>query len=79
MEKFNYLYTEEGKNLPEIPWNIYPRPQLKRDSFFCLNGLWDFEATSLLPESFKEKILVPFSPESLLSGINRVFNENDSL
>ena len=27
---------------PQIPWNEYPRPQLRRDSFFCLNGLWRF-------------------------------------
>ncbi len=88
MEKFNYLYTEEGNSLPEIPWNAYPRPQLKRDSFFCLNGSWDFlslskevflKKTLPSPQSFKEKILVPFSPESLLSGINRVFNENETL
>lgn len=48
----------------------YPRPQLKRDSFFSLNGYWDFY---LGPEEsvsdYPEKILVPFSPESELSGI----------
>ena len=32
-----------------IPWNIYPRPQLQRDSFLCLNGEWEFhDATSLI-------------------------------
>ena len=41
-EIFADLYTEEGENLPEIPWNTYPRPQMKRDSFFCLNGEWEF-------------------------------------
>ena len=24
----------------ETPWNVYPRPQMKRDSFLCLNGKW---------------------------------------
>ncbi len=62
-----HLYTDDGQNLPEIPWNIYPRPQLKRDSFFCLNGQWEFGTD----KSFSEKITVPFCPESLLSGINR--------
>ncbi len=79
MKKFNYLYTKEGENLPEIPWNIYPRPQLKRDSFFCLNGPWDFQASFDFPKNFTEKILVPFSPESLLSGINRTFDPKELL
>jgi len=57
----------------EIPWNVYPRPQLKRDSFLCLNGKWDFAMTEedTTPSEFKEKILVPFPPESELSGIGR--------
>ena len=41
-DKFHVLYTSEGENLKGQPWNIYPRPQLRRDSFFCLNGEWDF-------------------------------------
>ena len=62
-----HLYTEDGLNLPKNPWNIYPRPQLKRDSFFSLNGTWEFGTD----KSCSEKILVPFCPESLLSGITR--------
>ncbi len=51
----------------------YPRPQLKRDSFFSLNGYWDYAITenSEPPTQFDGKILVPFSPESSLSGVNR--------
>ena len=51
----------------------YPRPQLKRESFLCLNGLWDyaFTTTKTLPEAFDGRILVPFSPECSLSGVNR--------
>ena len=65
----------------DIPWNIYPRPQFKRDSFICLNGLWDFEITnsSEIPDSFTEKILVPFPAESELSGIARRVGKNDRL
>ena len=57
----------------ESPWDVYPRPQLVRDSFFSLNGSWDFEVTESadIPAQFSEKILVPFPPESLLSGIER--------
>ena len=77
---FAKLYTKEGKNLPEIPHNSYPRPHLKRDSFFCLNGKWRFEATPLsTPEHYSKEILVPFCPESLLSGVDEVFSENYNL
>lgn len=57
----------------ESPWNVYPRPQLVRDSFFSLNGDWDFKVseTDEIPAEYPEKILVPFPPESLLSGIER--------
>ena len=61
-------YIEEmDKN---IPWNEYPRPSMVRDSFLCLNGQWDFALTEKdgSPE-YKDKILVPFPPESLLSGL----------
>ena len=58
------MLTKQGENLAKIPWNVYPRPQLKRDSFFCLNGEWDFYFNKK-----EAKIIVPFSPESLLSGI----------
>ncbi len=55
----------------------YPRPQLVRDSYINLNGSWEFEIDNSLSEKekgiyqrhLKDKILVPFSPESKLSGI----------
>ena len=54
------------------PWNEYPRPSMVRDSFLCLNGEWDYAVAKegSTPE-YNEKILVPFPPESLLSGIQR--------
>ena len=70
------LYTKEGKNLSGQPWNVYPRPQLKRDSFVCLNGEWDFAVNE---RNYTEKILVPFAPESMLSGVEKVFSDNDVL
>ncbi|MBQ6892777.1 MAG: glycoside hydrolase family 2 [Clostridia bacterium] len=57
------LYTEEGEKLTGQPWNVYPRPQMVRDSFLCLNGQWRL--------GDNDKITVPFVPESLLSGINK--------
>ena len=50
-----------------------PRPALRRDSYICLNGSWDFAITAeeVAPRSYSEKIIVPFPPESPLSGIGR--------
>ncbi len=73
----NHLYTKQGRVLPEIPLNQYPRPTLKRDSFFCLNGQWDFFAGKTDTPEYNEKIIVPYCPESLLSGINRTFKKGD--
>ena len=64
--KFAQLYTEEGENLQGTPWNVYPRPQMRRDSFFCLNGKW-----KLFIGGEEHEITVPFAPESLLSGVNK--------
>lgn len=59
----------------------YPRPQLQRDSYFCLNGKWQFaiDAGESLPErglfnaeNYPLEIEVPFCPESVLSGIHNV-------
>ena len=79
MSEFAELYTQEGESLPEIPWNVYPRPLLKRDSFFCLNGEWRFVVmhSGKAIENVPETITVPFSPETLLSGVKRVFKENE--
>ncbi|MBP3300244.1 MAG: glycoside hydrolase family 2 [Clostridia bacterium] len=66
-KNFATLYTSEGETLTGQPWNLYPRPQMKRDSFFCLNGAWDFSANGEAWES----ITVPFPPESTLSGFGR--------
>lgn len=67
------LYTKSGENFNINNWDEYPRPRVKRDSFICLNGEWDFATnkTGHIPQSFTEKITVPFCPQSLLSGINR--------
>ncbi|MBE6951643.1 MAG: glycoside hydrolase family 2 [Ruminococcaceae bacterium] len=58
--------TTPWSEQPETPWNEYPRPQLKRDSFFCLNGKWRFAING----EEKGEILVPYPPESALSGVD---------
>ena len=49
----------------------YPRPQMVRDSYLCLNGEWAFDISrsERRPEKFAETIHVPYPPESSLSGI----------
>ena len=71
MKEFT-LQTPDTPNVGQIPWQEYPRPQLKRSSYLCLNGLWDFcESSEEFVKEYGEKILVPFPPESPLSGIQR--------
>ena len=63
----NILYTVDGEKLSGMPWNIYPRPRLVRNSFLCLNGEWELTAT----DGEQYKIRVPFPPESALSGVGK--------
>ena len=69
------LMTAAGENLTDTPWTVYPRPQMKRDSYICLNGGWDF---SVNYEKMGQ-IRVPFCPESKLSGIGKHFDEGSLL
>ncbi len=61
-----------------IPKSEYPRPQMVRDSYICLNGKWEFEidntnsgvkAKYFERSHLDDEIVVPFAPESELSGI----------
>ena len=63
------------------PLNEYPRPQLKRDSYLCLNGLWEYaiRKEEAIPDSFDGLILVPYSPEVEKSGVNKVVGPDDYL
>ena len=65
-----------------VPLNEYPRPQLQREDWLCLNGQWDYLGGKAAPnalapqtavsfEGVNTKILVPYCPESVLSGIQR--------
>ena len=75
------LMTLHGESLIGTPWEVYPRPQLKRDNYVNLNGAWDFavSADSTLPATFDRSIRVPFCPESTLSGIEAHFDEGSYL
>jgi hypothetical protein len=70
------LATRWSKNINyEHPFPEYPRPQFVRDSYINLNGIWNYEISKYgeVPKyGFSGKIVVPFSPETELSGVNKV-------
>lgn len=60
----------------------YPRPQLKRDKWQNLNGLWEYSIVSKdksAPSIYQGKILVPFPIESSLSGVKKNVGEKNKL
>lgn len=70
------LTTSRGEALTASPWNVYPRPQMRRESFLDLNGRWFFIGDS---GDYDRMIMVPFCPESDLSGIGEHFAEGSKL
>ena len=64
-----------------IPLNEYPRPQLVRDSYLSLNGVWEYAITKdmNLPNSWDGEILVPYSPECPMSGVNKFVSPKEYL
>ena len=60
------------KMTEKIPFNEYPRPQCKRVAWLNLNGEWDLSLKTKeheIPQKIG-KILVPYSPECALSGVD---------
>ena len=55
----------------------HPRPQLVRPTWTSLNGVWDFAEDTgqgwmlAADVEWRERIVVPFSPETPASGLNR--------
>ena len=82
MKKMIPLQSPFSENLD--PDNIlpeYPRPMLARDLWVNLNGYWEYAITkeSHIPLHFDGRILVPFSPETRLSGVMRQVLPEDVL
>ena len=71
------LSTVSGEKLAGTPWKIYPRPQMRRASFISLNGEWEFSVNT--PDLAGKNILVPYCPESALSGVKEHFPEGTAL
>ncbi|MGL5173195.1 MAG: glycoside hydrolase family 2 protein [Olsenella sp.] len=78
-EKLAHLTTVWGDALdPDQLREAHPRPQMERRSWQSLDGWWDYafvEGTdwrdSPLPSRWDGRIVVPFSPESQLSRVER--------
>lgn len=67
---------------PDSALPEYPRPQLRRQRWENLNGLWDYAITDLAAQempSSQGRILVPFPIESSLSGVGKRVGETKRL
>ena len=75
------LLTPWGEKISDKPLQEYPRPQFRRKSYLNLNGFWQYAITKSgeEPALYDGKILVPFSPESMLSGVNRQLKPGEYL
>jgi len=75
------LLTPWGENIDKSKvLNEYPRPQMVRDSYLSLNGYWDYAISKKAEiKNYDGKILVPFSPESILSDVNKILGEDEFL
>ncbi len=67
----NTPWTEKLDRSCPLP--EYPRPQMVREHWMSLNGAWEYAISDskVIPERFDGTILVPFSPETELSGVGR--------
>ena len=76
------MITRWGANIEKDKVLLeYPRPQMRRNSYINLNGMWQYAIVrgESLPDKIDGEILVPFSPECLLSGVRRTVSPEDML
>ena len=72
--------TDQNTLATALPKPEHPRPQLVRENWVNLNGAWGFEIDAgdsglergLRTRELGSEILVPFAPETKLSGIEHV-------
>ena len=80
------IWSEQAADDPQaVPLPEYPRPQMRRADWICLNGWWEYGfCTGSLLETERElspdgRILVPFSPETRRSGVKRTLQPGETL
>jgi hypothetical protein len=77
------LMTRWAKDVsPDRALPEYPRPQMVRDNWVNLNGLWDYAIApkaDAAPSEYQGKILVPFPVESALSGVKKMVGVDNKL
>ena len=76
------MLTSWGEALDrEHPLPEYPRPQLRRNSYLNLNGIWEYAITKTAekPAAMQGEIVVPFSPETPLSGVGHILQPDEYL
>ena len=76
------MLTPWGEALDrEHPLPEYPRPQLRRNSYLNLNGIWEYAITKTAekPAAMQGEIVVPFSPETPLSGVGHLLQPDEYL
>ncbi len=70
--------SSEVMNSPHLPRPEHPKPQFVRDRWLCMNGVWTFafdfgrsgkDRGFVSSMGFDREIVVPFCPESILSGV----------
>ncbi len=67
---------------PKAPLPEYPRPQMVRDAWLNLNGLWDYairDKDAAGEVNYEGKILVPYPIESALSGVGKTVGKDKML
>jgi beta-galactosidase/beta-glucuronidase len=77
------IMTRWAKDItPDTTRSEYPRPQMKREEWLNLNGIWEYAIrpeAAPPPERYDGPILVPFPVESALSGVNKPVGKENRL
>ena len=66
----------------DCPLSEYPRPQMVRESYQCLNGRYEYAITKAgagVMGNAEGEIIVPFALECELSGVEGSLKENEAL
>ena len=86
VRELSTVWSEQADDGPQaVPLPEYPRPQLRRNEWTCLNGWWEYgicpdgKAGKASRGEADGKILVPFSPETKRSGVGRTLQPGETL